>query len=378
MSSASMDERYVAAAIRYARRHMGLTGTNPSVATLIVQHTQAVSVIVGRGVTALGGRPHAERIALDEAGQAARGATAYVTLEPCAHHGVTPPCAQALIDAGVRRVVTAYVDPDARVDGEGHAMLRRAGIEVREGVCSAAAAQDLAGYLTRKRLARPHVHLKLAVSADGRLGCEGQEVAITGEESRAQVHVLRAQTDAILVGAGTLRADDPSLTCRLDGMEHRSPLRVILGGRSQLPLDAKVFMTARDVPTLLVPGVPLAAAMRAKLNSMGVEILGSEPVDGRSPWPELLDDLGARGLSCLFVEGGAAVAQSLLSSGLVDGITLLQGTKRLGADAILSPLTVADLKADSQWQLRDVRHFGPDICHTFERPRVFEPKQENN
>ncbi|MEN0087734.1 MAG: bifunctional diaminohydroxyphosphoribosylaminopyrimidine deaminase/5-amino-6-(5-phosphoribosylamino)uracil reductase RibD [Pseudomonadota bacterium] len=363
MSVAGTDERYIAAAIRYARRHLGLTGTNPSVATLLVNGTQ----IVGRGVTALGGRPHAERIAIDEAGSATRGATAYVTLEPCAHHGVTPPCATALINAGVVRVVTAYVDPDARVDGEGHAMLRRAGVEVVEGVCSEAASRDLAGYLTRKRLNRPHVHLKLALSANGKLGRPGEEVYITGEESRAQVHLMRAQTDAILVGAGTLRTDDPSLTCRLPGLEQRSPLRVILGGANNLPLGSKVFASAREVSTLLVPGKPLAAETRSQLTAMGVEILGAEPVDGRAPWPELLDDLGARGLSSLFVEGGAAIANSLLSSGCADRITLLEGPDRLGQGALASPIAPTDLEADSAWRLERTNRFGADICRTYLR-----------
>lgn len=367
MSATSADERFVKAAIRYARQHLGLTGTNPSVATLLVRTDGDAPRIVGRGVTALGGRPHAERIAINEAGDAARGSTAYVTLEPCAHHGVTPPCALALIDAGVRRVVTAYVDPDARVDGEGHAMLRRAGIEVVEGVCSEAAGRDLAGYLTRKRLGRPHVHLKLALSADGKLGRMGEEVAITGEHSRAQVHLMRAQADAILVGAGTLRADDPSLTCRLPGLGHRSPLRVVLGGTGEVPLDAQIFTTSRDVPTLFVPGQAVSPETRQHLGALGVEVLGSEPVDGRSPWPELLDDLGARGLSSLFVEGGAAVAASLLDSAMVDRITLLEGPITLGPDAIASPVSPEMLQRDAGWTARAENRYGQDIGRTFDR-----------
>ncbi|MEM1364346.1 MAG: bifunctional diaminohydroxyphosphoribosylaminopyrimidine deaminase/5-amino-6-(5-phosphoribosylamino)uracil reductase RibD [Pseudomonadota bacterium] len=362
MNATPTDKRYIHAGIRHARQHLGLTGTNPSVATLLVRDGR----VVGRGVTQLGGRPHAERIAIDEAGALTRGAIAYVTLEPCAHHGVTPPCAQALIDAGAVRVVTAYVDPDARVDGEGHAMLRRAGIEVVEGVCSGAAAYDLAGYLTRKRLHRPHVHLKLALSADGKLGRAGEEVAITGEQSRAQVHLMRAQADAILVGAGTLRADDPSLTCRLPGLGHRSPLRIVLGGREELPLEAQVFTTARHVPTLLVPGAPLSAARRADFTGMGVEILGSEPADGRAPWPELLDDLGARGLSSLLVEGGASIAQSLLDAGMAGRISLLQGPDNLGSGAIASPVTPADLQDHDNWSLHSTHRYGADICRTYE------------
>ncbi|MEO0636297.1 MAG: bifunctional diaminohydroxyphosphoribosylaminopyrimidine deaminase/5-amino-6-(5-phosphoribosylamino)uracil reductase RibD [Pseudomonadota bacterium] len=367
MTKLAQDSRFIDAATRYARRHMGLTGTNPSVATLLVQGSEAGHQIVGRGITALGGRPHAERIALDEAGEAARSSTAYVTLEPCAHHGVTPPCAQALIDAGVARVVTAYVDPDSRVDGQGHAMLRVAGIEVIEGVGSEHAARDLAGYLSRKSSFRPHVHLKLALSADNQLGRPGQEVPITGEESRAQVHLMRAQSDAILVGAGTLRSDDPSLTCRLPGLETRSPLRIILAGNTPLPLESRVFATARDVPTLVVPGAGVASETRRHLSAMGVELLGAEPVNGRAPWPELLEDLGARGLSTLFVEGGATVAASALASGLVDRISLFQADMELGEGGISSPMTVDRLDADHGWTHISAHRYGNDICHTFER-----------
>ena len=272
----AQDERFVAAALRYGLRHSGLTGTNPSVATLLVDTSGPVPRIVGRGVTALGGRPHAERIAIDEAGSAAKGTTAYVTLEPCAHHGVTPPCAEALVAAGVRRVVTAFEDPDRRVDGEGHAMLRAAGIEVVEGVLSKEAAHNLAGYLTRTSQHRPHVHLKLAVSGDGRLGLPGQEIAITGDEVRAQVHMMRAESDAILIGAGTARVDDPSLTCQLNGLSNRSPKRIVLEGEGALPLSLQLFQTARQVPTILV--APLAGddQRRKELEALGVEILGTE------------------------------------------------------------------------------------------------------
>ncbi|MEL6966812.1 MAG: bifunctional diaminohydroxyphosphoribosylaminopyrimidine deaminase/5-amino-6-(5-phosphoribosylamino)uracil reductase RibD, partial [Pseudomonadota bacterium] len=193
---ATQDDRYMAACLRLARRHTGLTASNPSVGTLLVQHQPGGSLIVGRGITAIGGRPHAERVAIDQAGERARGATAYVTLEPCAHHGATPPCATALIEAGVSRVVTAWIDPDSRVDGKGHAMLEAAGFAVETGVRSSDAARDLQAYLTRKQLNRPAVTLKLAVSADGYLGRRGEEVAITGALSRAMVHRLRAEHDA--------------------------------------------------------------------------------------------------------------------------------------------------------------------------------------
>jgi diaminohydroxyphosphoribosylaminopyrimidine deaminase/5-amino-6-(5-phosphoribosylamino)uracil reductase len=217
MAVDALDRRFMAAAIRFARWHQGRTGSNPSVATLIVREIDGAPVIIGRGVTAVGGRPHAEQQALAEAGDSARGATAYVTLEPCAHHGRTPPCAEALVSAGIKRVVAAASDPDDRVSGRGYQILRNAGIEVEEGVLAQEAARDLSGYLTRRVKNRAHVTLKLALSRNGKIGRrDGRQVLITGDISNRQVHALRAQSDVILIGIGTAINDDPLLTCRLD------------------------------------------------------------------------------------------------------------------------------------------------------------------
>src|SRR5690606_8696089 len=214
MPAAGEDARFMAAALRLGRRNLGLTATNPSVACLIVRD----GVVLASAVTAPGGRPHAETQALAEAGAAARGATAYVTLEPCSHHGKTPPCAEALVAAGIARVVVSVTDPDERVAGRGLSILESAGIVVRTGVLETEGRDALAAYLIRQTRKRPHVTLKLAVSADGMIGRAGAgQVAITGPVSRGQVHVLRAETDAILVGIGTALADDPELTCRLPG-----------------------------------------------------------------------------------------------------------------------------------------------------------------
>ncbi|UWU29771.1 bifunctional diaminohydroxyphosphoribosylaminopyrimidine deaminase/5-amino-6-(5-phosphoribosylamino)uracil reductase RibD [Rhizobium sp. WSM1274] len=249
MSITPHDERFMAAAIRLSRWHLGRTATNPSVGCLIVRD----GVIVGRAVTALSGRPHAETQALAEAGALARGATAYVTLEPCSHHGRTPPCSEALIDYGVARVVISVTDPDPRVSGRGIAMLREAGIEVDAGVLEAEGRQSLAAYLTRQTKNRPYVTLKLAVSADGMIGREGEgQVAITGPEARAQVQALRAETDAILVGIGTAIADDPLLTVRLPGLQSQSPIRIVLDPSLVLPLTSKLVETAREVPVIVV------------------------------------------------------------------------------------------------------------------------------
>ncbi|WHO72048.1 bifunctional diaminohydroxyphosphoribosylaminopyrimidine deaminase/5-amino-6-(5-phosphoribosylamino)uracil reductase RibD [Rhizobium sp. BT03] len=249
MSVTPHDESFMAAAIRLSRRHLGRTAINPSVGCLIVRD----GVVVGQAVTAIGGRPHAEPQALAEAGEAARGATAYVTLEPCSHHGKTPPCAEALIAYGVARVVISVTDPDPRVSGRGIAMLREAGIEVDAGVLEAEGRRSLAGYLTRQTKNRPYVTLKLAVSADGMIGRQGAgQVAITGSEARAEVQALRAETDAILVGIGTAISDDPLLTVRTPGLEAQSPVRIVLDPSLALPLTSKLVATAREVPVIVV------------------------------------------------------------------------------------------------------------------------------
>lgn len=332
------DRRFMAAAIRLSRRHLGLTATNPSVATLIVRD----GVIVGRGVTAVGGRPHAEPQALAEAGELARGATAYVTLEPCAHHGRTPPCAEALVAAGVARVVGAASDPDARVSGKGYDILRSAGIEVTEGVMAREAADMLAGYLTRSMRKRVEVTLKLAVSADGMIGRSGEgQVAITGPVSRRQTHLMRAESDAILVGIGTALADDPELTCRLPGLERRSPPRIVLDRSLRLPPASKLAATAAVTPVLVAAEADADPARRAELAACGVGFLAVEEHDGRIALPELLEDLAAQGMATLMVEGGADTARHFLEEDLVDRIAVFTGPDDVGAGGIPSPLDPA-------------------------------------
>ena len=333
--ASELDRRFMAAAIRLSRRNLGLTGTNPSVGTLIVRDGR----IVGSGVTAIGGRPHAEPQALAEAGEAARGATAYVTLEPCAHHGRTPPCANALVSAGVTRVVGAASDPDPRVSGRGYAILREAGIEVVEGVLAQEAADMLRGYLTRSEKNRPEVTLKLAISADGMIGRTGEgQVAITGPASRRQVHMMRAESDAILVGIGTALADDPSLTCRLSGLEHRSPLRVVLDRGMRLPVQSALARTARDVPVLVTAAEDCQPERRKALAEAGVDFLGVELHDGEIALPEFLEDLAARGILTLMVEGGAYTARMFLEEGLVDRLALFVGPSKIGPGGIAAPL----------------------------------------
>lgn len=331
MTSRPEDERFMAAAIRLSRWHLGQTGSNPSVGCLIVRD----GVIVGRAVTAVSGRPHAEPQALAEAGERARGATAYVTLEPCSHHGKTPPCAEALIAYGVARVVVAATDPDERVSGRGLRMLVDAGIEVVSGILRAEAEEQLEAYLNRQRRKRPQVILKLAVSADGMVGRQGVgQFPVTGRLARAQSHVLRAESDAILVGIGTALADDPELTCRLPGMEARSPLRIVLDRRLELPVTSKLVKTVADgYPLLVVSGALADPARRQALATAGAEVLEIDAL------PALLDALAARGISSLIVEGGATVARRFLDEGLVDRIALFSSPVVVGEGGVPSPLT---------------------------------------
>lgn len=368
MASEAEDRRYMAAAIRLSASHLGLTGTNPSVATLIVKDGK----IIGRGVTALGGRPHAETQALAEAGEGARGATAYVTLEPCAHHGRTPPCAAALVTSGVARVVGAAADPDSRVSGKGYAMLRDAGIAVTEGVLAQEAARMMAGYLTRTFCKRPEVILKLAVSADGCLGIPGQgRVAITGPIANAQVHLMRSQADAILIGIGTALADDPELTVRLPGLEERSPIRIVLDPMARLPLTSKLAMTARDVPVWLAAAADAPAENLAGLTAMGVRLLATETLAGRIALPELMDDLAAKGISSVLVEGGADTARRFATENLIDRFVLFEGGEAIGQGGLAAPFTAGNLPAPmrltGQWL------FVKDRCHQWERTEPCSP-----
>ncbi|WP_157014935.1 bifunctional diaminohydroxyphosphoribosylaminopyrimidine deaminase/5-amino-6-(5-phosphoribosylamino)uracil reductase RibD [Mesorhizobium xinjiangense] len=356
----------MAAAIRLSRRHLGRTASNPSVGTLIVADDGSGPVIVGRGVTAIGGRPHAEPQALAEAGERARGATAYVTLEPCAHHGRTPPCAEALVSAGIARVVGAASDPDDRVSGRGYTILRDAGIEVVEGVLAGEAADLMAGYLARHVKKRPEVILKLAVSSDGMIGRRGEgQLAITGSVSRAQVHVMRAEADAILVGIGTVLADDPELTCRLPGLESRSPARIVLDSRARLPLGSRLVRSAGAVPLMLAVGEDADPAARAALEAAGVDVLATERYDGRIALPELLEDLAAKGFASLIVEGGAEAARAFLDEGLVDRIALFTGPNEIGEGGVPAPFTGDPVPAGFRL-LRQAR-FGDDHYREYVR-----------
>lgn len=328
------DSRFLDACLRLARKHQGLTGTNPSVACIIVRDLGFGPVIVGSGVTAVGGRPHAEPPAVEEAGEAARGATAYVTLEPCAHHGKTPPCAQTLIDAGISRIVTAITDPDERVNGKGHQMMADAGIEIAPLDGGERARRVMAGYLSARGIKRPFVSLKLAMTDDGVIGSTNRgNFRVSGEGSNRQTHLSRARYDAILIGAGTAKADDPQLTCRLPGLEARSPLRVILDASNRLSEDDNLINGLPMVQTVVAGRADAPAEWLEMLRRNGVQHLACEVHDGKIALPELLDDLLARGVQSIMVEGGASLSESFLKEDLVDEIVVHVG----GAPETLLP-----------------------------------------
>lgn len=365
------DARFMAEALALGDSRLGFTGPNPSVGCLIVRDDGDGPRVVGAAATAPGGRPHAETQALSLAGPLARGATAYVTLEPCSHHGRTPPCAEALIAAGVARVVIALVDPDSRVSGRGIAMLEAAGIAVETGVEREAAAQALEAYLFRKHHGRPFVTLKLAVSADGMIGRLGDgQVAITGPDARTFVHQLRARSDAILVGIRTAIADNPALTVRLPGLEERSPLRIVLDARLELPVTSVLARTARQVPTLVIGGETAAgeaqepAPRQRALEELGVEVLGCDP----RRLDLLLPALATRGVSSLLVEGGARTATAFLDAGLVDRILLLTAPMHVGAGGIEAPIVRDTIPAG--FTHRDSTLLGPDRLDRYDLERT--------
>lgn len=329
------DELFMAEALKVGQTGLGRTWPNPSVGAVVVQHVEGMPRIVSSAATAPTGRPHAEPLALAAAGELARGSTLYVTLEPCSHHGRTPPCADAVIAAGVSRVVAAIEDPDHRVKGRGVARLRAAGIWVTVGVGAEQALFDHAGHIRRVTEGRPHVMVKLAVSADGKAAHAGPKPAVvTGPEARARAHLMRAHTDAILVGLGTVLADDPMLTCRLEGFEARSPVRLVLDAELDIPLTSALVRTACDVPLWVIAAEDAPAHRAAALNERGVEVLRApRGADGRIHIPAMVKLLGLLGLTRVMVEGGPTTAARFLEAGVVDEVAVFRSPVILGSDA---------------------------------------------
>src|SRR6266852_333046 len=341
------DQRFMQLALTLGRRGQGRTWPNPAVGAVVVKD----GAIIGRGWTQPGGRPHAEPEALRRAGEAARGATLYVTLEPCSHFGKSPPCADAIIAAGIARVVSAIEDPNPEVAGQGHARLRAAGIVVDVGLCAEEAARDHAGHFRRIRDKRPHVLLKLAVSSDDKIGAAGRKpVAITGEAAKARVHLLRAQCDAVLVGIGTVQADDPLLTCRLPGMEAQSPVRVVLDRALRLSGTSRLVHSARETPLWVMTSSLAEAPAAMKLGAAGAQVIRVATTTSPPPGLDLsavLHALAEKDITRLLVEGGARVASSFVTAGLVDEVWLLRGPDPVGADGVAA-LDVLPLSSITQ------------------------------
>lgn len=358
MSARAGDERWMRLAIGLGKRGLGQVWPNPAVGCVIVRDGR----VVGRGYTQPGGRPHAETEALAQAGNAAEGATAYVSLEPCAHHGRTPPCAEALIAAKVARVVSAMQDPDPRVAGQGHAKLRAAGIEVETDMLRSEAEDANSGFLTRITKGRPAVTLKLAMTLDGKIATKtGHSQWITGPEARAYTHLLRSNHDAIMVGSGTVLADDPDLRVRHHGLAHRSPVRVVLDTTLKTPPGSKLVQSAGETPVWLchadtiVPD-PVWGGTAAKL-------LPCRIIDRTLHMENVLQALGNKGITRLFCEGGAAVAASLLRAGAADRLIVMTAGTVIGSDGLsgLGSLGIASLADAPRFGLHDMRRFGQDV-----------------
>jgi diaminohydroxyphosphoribosylaminopyrimidine deaminase/5-amino-6-(5-phosphoribosylamino)uracil reductase len=360
------DRRFMQLALSLGRRGQGRTWPNPAVGAVVVRD----GIIVGRGWTQPGGRPHAEPEALKRAGEAARGATLYVTLEPCSHFGKSPPCVDAVIASGISRVVSAIEDPNPEVAGQGHAKLRAAGITVDVGLCAAEAAHDHAGHFRRIRDHRPHVILKLAVSADDKIGAAGHKpIAITGEAAKTRVHLLRAQSDAILVGIGTVLADDPSLTCRLPGMEARSPVRVVLDRALRMPGTSNLVQSARQTPLWVIASETAEAPAAVKLGAAGAQVIRVAAAGADLDLSAVLHALAEKGITRLMVEGGARVASSFVSAGLVDEIWLLRGPDRIGADGVaaLDAMPLTSITQSPTFKVRASETLGKDTLTIYER-----------
>ncbi|RCL02075.1 MAG: diaminohydroxyphosphoribosylaminopyrimidine deaminase [Candidatus Tokpelaia sp. JSC189] len=359
------DDRFMAAAIRFARYNLGRTAENPSVGALIIRDDGAGPYIVGRGMTAFGGRPHAETEALAEACLLARDSTMYVTLEPCSHFGMVPPCVDALVAAGVKRVVISAGDPDPRVNGSGIKCLRQAGIEVTEHVLADVAREGLSAYFCRKRLQRPEITLKLAISADGYIGRENEGgVAVSGVISRAQVHILRAENDAILVGIDTVVMDDPMLDCRLSGMEVRSPIRIILDSQLRLPLDCNLVKTAKQYPVWVACNEAVCSGCMKSLESAGCRIIPCKGEERGIDLQDLLIQLTQMKINSLLVEGGAKVATSFWKNNLVDRLILFQSPLLIGTGGYKAP----DFREHiAKYKKTGVQKFGEDCSIQWER-----------
>jgi diaminohydroxyphosphoribosylaminopyrimidine deaminase / 5-amino-6-(5-phosphoribosylamino)uracil reductase len=377
-AKSGFDAHMMAIALRMAKRGLGSTAPNPSVGAVIVD--EKTGEVIARGWTQPGGRPHAEKEALRRAGDRARGATMYVTLEPCAHTGRIPTCADSVLAAGIARLVCALPDPNPVISGRGLADLAAAGVRVETGLMADEASAMTAGHILRRTMSRPFVQLKLAVSADGRVAPgDGRAVWVTGPEARARAHLLRAEADAILVGIKTVLADDPELTCRLPGLGQRSPDRVIVDNKLRTPLTARVLAKDRAARRIWI-ATCLAVDERLDRDELpeGATILtglGTGAPDdpkNRVDLGALFEVLAGNGITRLLVEGGPTIARDVLSEDLADEIVLFRGAASLGKEGFepFDASTWATLDDPSQWMRGHSTPAGPDTVTTWRRVRA--------
>ena len=353
-------------ALQLAQRGLGDVWPNPAVGCVIVDDSGRIA---GRGWTQRGGRPHAETEALAQAGTGARGATAYVTLEPCSHQGVTGPCASALIDAGVARVVSALEDPDPRVSGRGHAMVRAAGVDVVTGMMAKDARVANAGFLSRVQRGRPVVTLKLATTLDGKIAlASGESRWITNEASRRAAHILRSRHDAIMVGIGTALADDPELTCRVAGIQRNRLVRIVADADARLPLSSKLASSANEIAVWLLCAADADSARQAALAKAGVRLLHVPRVAGGVDLERALKALGDEGLTRVLVEGGATLAAGLLKAHLVDQIAQFRAPAAIGGDGLgaIGALGLSGLKEMPRFRPVETLRLVEDVLETYE------------
>jgi len=363
------DAHFMHAALTLGERHLGATWPNPSVGAIIVDYASGAPVIVARGITQAGGRPHAERVAIDLAGSAARGATIYVTLEPCSHHGKTPPCAEAIIASGIARVVTALSDPDPRVAGRGHGLLRQAGLLVTTGIAAQAAARSHRGHVLRVTQGRPAVTVKLARTADGYAAAAGADrLMITGTIANDRVHLMRMHADAIMVGAGTVAADDPRLDVRLPGLAARSPVRVVIDSGLSLALESRLVQSAGDPPSWVITTVDAPVEAERRLVAAGLEVMRVGADDtGRVRLDEAMRLLGARGITRVFCEGGPTLAEGLAQAGLIDEAVLVTGAQKLDRPGLRAVGPALAHYISNRMQAFAEEYAGPDQFSFFER-----------
>lgn len=364
------DRRWMRVAIAEARRAEGRTAPNPPVGCVIIS---ADGRLLASGHTAIGGRPHAEIQALAMAGAAARGATAYVTLEPCAHHGQTGPCADALAEAGIARVVVALRDPDERVNGRGIDRLAENGIALRIGVEAEAARRVMSGFLSRTTRSRPFVTLKTATSLDGMIAlADGAKRWITGPRMRNYVHLQRSRSDGLLSAVGTVLADDPEFTCRLPGLRADSPHRFILDGSLRTPLTARLFASVGEAGLTFFCRENIDADAVAAVQAAGAEVR-PVAVDGRGKLSlaAVLRSIAEAGIGSLMIEAGGQLAASLLREDLVDRILWTRSQHLIGADGIpsISPLATQELPPQASFDVIAEGGFGPDRFLMLERPQ---------